>query len=171
MRLPLAVSMALCALVAAPAALAAPSAPTYPINGGYKGRTTQNLLTTLRIANKHVDSFETSAQRFCSDGTMSWVHVSSTALAGQPDAALLRGRNGSWKLNMTITAAGGSTTQVRATVRKGWLTGTAVFSDLAGLPVGPSNADVPTQAPGPGATCSTQQNATSNEVAFKIHWG
>jgi hypothetical protein len=169
MRLHLATSLAVASLVAVPAALAtAPGAS--PINGSYKGRTGQNLVTTFDIAQKRVKTFTTSVQRFCSDGTSSYSRIVATGLSGQPDAALRRGLKATWKIDLTVTTSTGPTARVRGTLRKGWITGTVAFSDVAALPMGPSDGG-PNTPPGTGATCSTNQATTSNRITFTSPWG
>lgn len=161
---------ALAVLITAPAALAARDTP-FPVNGSYKGRTEQGLLTTFRIADQRVQSFTTSVQRFCSDGTTSFIRVTTTDLGGLQASRLRPRRNGARKIDVTVATSTGPTARVRATLRKGALTGTVVFSDVAALPPGPSAGGVTVTEPGPGATCSTEQSTTSNRITFQAHWG
>jgi hypothetical protein len=170
MRLLFAISLAMASLVAAPSALA--TAPgTSPINGSYKGRSGQNLVTTFDIAQKRIQTFTTNVQRFCSDGTSSYSRIVATGLSGQPDAALRRGLKGTWKIDLTVTTSTGPTARVRGTLRKGWITGTVVFSDVAALPIGPGDGGAPNTPPGAGATCSTNQATASNRITFTSPWG
>jgi hypothetical protein len=171
MRRSIAVLAAVASLAAAPAAVAAPAGTVFPVNGSYKGFTGKHLLSTAQIAGKHLRTFTTNVQRFCSDGSTSWARVVATGLAGEPGAALKALPNGGYRLAITITTKTGAPAKVHATIRKGWMTGTVTYPDLAAIPMGPSVAQAPESAPSAGATCSTQQNASSNQTTFKLHFG
>jgi hypothetical protein len=171
MRRPLTVAVAAVSLAAAPAAVAAPAGTVFPVNGSYKGFTGKHLLSTARIAAKHVSTFTTNVQRFCSDGSTSYGRVIATGLAGRPGSALKPAGQGGYRFTITIPTASGAPVNVRATIRKGWMTGTVTYPDLAAIPMGVSVDDTPESAPSAGATCSTQQDATSDTLTFKLHFG